>query len=50
MVSDIRRDGFQILTAIPFNRYGVSGFSRAISTLEKMQIEANVNEDGYSVS
>ncbi|WP_035301659.1 hypothetical protein [Clostridium sp. DL-VIII] len=37
-------------TIIPFNSYGVSVFSRTISTIEEMQPETNVTEDCYSVT
>ena len=35
---------------IPFNTHGGSGFSNTISTIEKLEPDANVNKDGFTVS
>lgn len=35
---------------IPFNTHGGSGFSNTISTIKNLEPNANVNEDGYTVS
>lgn len=37
-------------TIIPFNTHGGSGFSNTIRTIAKMEPEATVNEDGFTVS
>lgn len=37
-------------TIIPFNTHGGSGFSNTISTIAGLEPEADVNEDGYTVS
>lgn len=37
-------------TIIPFNTHGGSGFSNTISTIEDLQPNASVNEDGFTVS
>lgn len=35
---------------IPFNTHGGSGFSNTISTIAELETDANVNEDGFTVS
>lgn len=35
---------------IPFNTHGGSGFSNTISTIAELEPDANVNEDGFTVS
>lgn len=35
---------------IPFNTHGGSGFSNTISTIAELESDANVNEDGFTVS
>lgn len=35
---------------IPFNTHGGSGFSNTISTIEELEPDANVDEDGFMVS
>lgn len=37
-------------TIIPYNTHGGSGFSNTISTIKNLEPNANVNEDGYTVS
>lgn len=37
-------------TVIPFNTHGGSGFSSTISTIAKLQPNATVNEEGFTVS
>lgn len=37
-------------TIIPFNTHGGSGFSNTISTIAKLEPDANVNQDGFTVS
>ena len=37
-------------TIVPFVPHGGSGFSRTISTIQSLQPEATVREDGFSVS
>lgn len=37
-------------TIIPFNTHGGSGFSGTISTIEELEPNATVNEDGFTVS
>lgn len=37
-------------TVIPFNTHGGSGLSNTISTIEKLQPNATVNKDGFTVS
>ena len=37
-------------TIIPFTSHGGSGFARTIQTMEQLQPDATVSEDGLSVS
>lgn len=37
-------------TIIPFNTHGGSGFSDTINTIKELEPDANVNDDGYTVS
>ena len=37
-------------TIIPFNTHGGSGFSNTISNIAALEPNAQVNEDGFSVS
>lgn len=37
-------------TIIPYNTHGGSGFSNTISTIKNLEPNANVNDDGYTVS
>ncbi|MDE6752097.1 MAG: flavodoxin [Eubacterium sp.] len=37
-------------TIIPFNAHGGSGFSNTINTIKDLEPNANVNDDGYTVS
>ena len=42
--------GFSGKTIVPFVPHGGSGFSRTISTIQSLQPEATVLEDGFSVA
>lgn len=41
---------FSDKTIIPFNTHGGSGFSDTINTIKELEPNANVNDDGYTVS
>ena len=41
---------FSNKTIIPFNTHGGSGFSNTINTIKELEPNANVDENGYSVS
>lgn len=41
---------FSSKNIIPFNTHGGSGFSNTISTIAELEPDANVNEDGFTVS
>ena len=41
---------FSGMTVIPFTAHGGSGFSNTVNTIAELQLDAQVSEDGLSIS